>query len=357
MAMNLNSGGAERQMVTVGILLKKRGYDVSVVCYEGGTFFLEQLERAGIEVTWLLKNGAVSRLLAFRRIIKKGQYDVVISFLETPNILNCFSAIGRHSWRVITGERSAKKELLSSIRGHVVAWLQKKSDCLVCNSHKAADVWCGIYPFMKKRIRTIYNLVNVSQEHLTSTTKKDCSYTRIVVAASYQYLKNPTNVVQAIALLSEENRKKIRLDWYGNPDVVHSAFSEVKSIITEKQLQNIIGLHDATKQIHQEMLDSDFVGLFSSVEGLPNAICEAMMLGKPIIMSQVSDYSFLVNGNGFLCDGNSPESIMSIFTLILSISSEDKKRMGEQSKNIASQLFNQDSIIRQWESIINGGAE
>ena len=163
-AMNLNSGGAERQQVTIAISLKERGYNVSFVCYEEGDFFLDQLESAGIKVFWLLKKGTIERLLSFRRFIRKGNYDVVISFLETPNILNCFAALGGKKWRVITGERSAKPELLLSKRGHVVAWLQKRTDILVCNSYNAAAMWKKNYPFLEKKLATIYNFIRVKPQ-------------------------------------------------------------------------------------------------------------------------------------------------------------------------------------------------
>ena len=54
---------------------------------------------------------------------------------------------------------------------------------------------------------------------------------------------------------------------------------------------------------------ADFVALFSYVEGLPNAICEALALGKPIIMTRVSDYCSLVSDNVFLCETPEPLSI------------------------------------------------
>ena len=350
-AMNLNSGGAERQQVTIATSLKERGYDVSFVCYDEGDFFLDQLESVGIKVFWLLKKGTVERLLSFRRFIRKGNYDVVISFLETPNILNCFAALGGKKWRVITGERSAKPELLLSQRGHVVAWLQKKTDILVCNSYNAAAMWKKNYPFLEKKLATIYNFIRVKPQ-LVDNNYFPGEQIRIVVAASYQFLKNPINVVKALATLPKNDLGKIKIDWFGNKEAIPSAYGETKKLIEENQLQQVITLYDATKNIHDEMRTADFVGLFSSVEGLPNTICEALKLGKPIIFSRVSDYANLVQNNGFLCDGNDYKDIARVFQLALETTPSSRVEMGEESKKIADYLFEDEAIINKWISLI-----
>ena len=353
LAMNLNSGGAERQMVTIATAMKEKGCDVTIVCYEEGDFFLTELENKEIRVIWLLKKRVLARLVAFRRFIKRGQYDVVISFLETPNILNCFAALGHHDWKVITGERSAKKELLTSFRGRFVAWLQRRTDALVCNSYNSASMWRQYYPYMNKKLTTIYNMVRISPVDYNIGSLDRCQKIKVVVAASYQYLKNPINVVKAIALLSGIEKNRLSLEWYGNPRAIPSAYEEMNSLIHVLHLEESITLHEATKDIHAIMCAADFIGLFSSVEGLPNAICEAMMLGKPIIFSKVSDYNNLVQGNGLLCDGNSPESIRDAFRKALSLTPTEIRTMGEKSSLMASRLFSKDIILNQWERLIN----
>lgn len=353
LAMNLNSGGAERQMVTIATAMKEKGYDVTIACYEEGDFFLEELNKNGIRVIWLLQKRVFARLVAFRSFIKRCKYDVVISFLETPNILNCYAAFGQHDWRVITGERSAKVELLTSSRGRFVAWLQRRTDALVCNSYNSASMWRRYYPYLNKKLTTIYNMVNISPNDSYKRAVDRSQRIKIVVAASYQYLKNPINVVRAIALLSEVEKNRLSLEWYGNPHAIPSAYEEMNSLIHVLHLEESITLYEATKDIHAIMIAADFVGLFSSVEGLPNAICEAMMLGKPILLSRVSDYHTLVQGNGFLCDGNSPESIRDALRKALSLTPAEMQSMGEKSYSMASQLFSKDKIINQWERLIN----
>lgn len=346
-AMNLNSGGAERQMVTIAKALKTIGHDVSFVCYAEGEFFLEELKQADIKVSFLLKKSALLRLWTFRRYIRNGHYDVVISFLETANILNCFAAMGGHSWRIITGERSSRKENLLSRRGRIVAALIKSyADALVCNSDNAARMWNSIYPNLSDKLRVIYNTTAID-EHL-GKVGPNRNFIKVVVAASYRKEKNLLNVVKAVSMLSVTDRNKLKIEWYGASDFEGSNYEQCKNEIVMNELQDTIVLQSQTSKIFDLMASADYVGLFSLYEGLPNVICEAMCLGKPVIMTPVSDYDKLVDGNGYLSEGFEASSIRDVLLKILNTPVETLEQMGRQSKEIASHLFSESIVIDKW---------
>ena len=154
-----NGGGAERQIVTVACLLKEKGYDVEFLCYCRGSFYENILEEHNIKINWLISSSYIGRMLSIRKFIRKNKYDVVISFLDTPNFLNCFAAIGGKKWKVITSERSAKEEFFCSQKGKIFAWFQRYSDSIVCNSENAKRMWIKHYPCYKDKMHVIYNSV------------------------------------------------------------------------------------------------------------------------------------------------------------------------------------------------------
>lgn len=351
---NLSSGGAERQIVTVALLLKDRGYKVEFLCYAEGNFYEHILQAKSIKVNWILLPNYLRRMLVVRRFIRKGGYDTVISFLEIPCFLNNFAAIGGKKWKVITGERNSKESTFTSVKNKIFCKFQKYSDCIVCNSENARQMWLRHYSKYASKLKVIYNTVTLQPISTEYVPKRD-GRLHIVVAASYQYLKNPIGVVRALFLMSEEERKTLRIDWYGKTQVAKGdtrAYDEAVSLIKEYGLEQEIALHEATKEIHNRMNEADVVGLFSSVEGLPNAICEAMSLGKPIIMSKVSDYRVLVDeANGYLCDWDSVESIKVALLHAASLSAEELKQKGEQSQRKAKKLFSAEDVIDKWEKI------
>lgn len=351
---SLGSGGAQRQMVTIAPILKQQGINVEVLCYHRDSFFIEPLKNVDIKVHWVIAANPIIRIIRIRSFIRKGKYDAVISFLETPDFLNCVAAIGRHSWKVITSERSAKEETFHTRRGKLIGWLKRYSDAIVCNSENARQMWGKYHPQYKNKLKVIYNIVTLPKIDTMYIPRKD-GKTHIVVAASYQYLKNPINVIEAVNQLDADKKKKLIIEWFGRKNATAgntNAYDESTELVTKYNLNNVFLLNEATPDIGNRMNEADCVGLFSKMEGLPNAICEAMTLSKPIIMSKVSDYDVLVDEkNGFLCDWNNIESIKLALENILSLTDEQLIIAGENSRLKAKLLFGNKTIIENWRKV------
>lgn len=351
----LSSGGAERQMVTVARLLKKRGYDVDVLCYSYGDFYEDLLKKDGITICWKQHN-YLMRLISCTWHIQKGGYDDVISFLPTPSFVNCFAAMIRKRWKVITGERSSIVKKPVTVRQKFISWLNRYADHIVCNSENAKRLWGECYPQYAGKLTTIYNIVKIENIKDNYSPKRD-GRLHVCVAASVYDLKNPVGVVNALLLMKPEERSKIIIEWYGKSEVVigdNREYNKVCGLINENKLDDCFQLYDATKEIANKMIEADVVALFSKLEGLPNAICEGMTLGKPILMSRVSDYNTLIEEgvNGFLCDWEDPQSIKNSLLKMADISGNELIKMGEISKQKAECLFSEETIINKWISLL-----
>lgn len=346
-------GGAERQIVTVACLVKDAGYEVEFLCYAKGDFYAHILNDKQIPIRWFIYPNYFRRLFGVRKFIRKGNYDAVISFLSTPNFLNDFAALGGKNWKVITGERSAKEQAFFTRKGKIFSWFQRYSDYIVCNSDNARKMWMKHYPAYESKLRTIYN--NVTLQPVTSeyVPKKDGKL-HIVVAASYLDVKNPLGLVKALSMLPDDGKSRIHVDWYGdkNDNERKAVYNEMSKRIKEYSLQNIV-LHPAIENIQDKMNEADIVAIFSKYEGLPNAICEGMMLGKPIIMTRVSDYAVLADEtNGVLCDWNKPETIKDALAKVSQFTVNNLLTMGKNSKRKAEILFSTNTILRNWSTLL-----
>lgn len=352
---SLGSGGAQRQIVNLCVGLKNRGHEVSLLTYHPEDFFKKRLSDNNIEVTTITSKGTLGLVIKVRKYFMKKEPDVVVSFLTSPSLIACLASALPHKWKLITGERNSKEEIFAGIKGKITVYAERFSDWKVANSDVGRQMWIKHCPQYTAKLSTIYNPVIIHDTLMSPQREKD-GRLRIVVAASYQYTKNPVTVAQALALLSEEERSKIVLEWFGRIEVVSGdtrAYDETKKAVEEKELQNVFVLHGETKEIYTEMNNADVVGLFSIVEGLPNAICEGMMLGKPIIMTPVSDFkTFVTPENGFLCADPGVGSILNALRLLINSSDETIKNMGIKSKEIADRLFDFRSNIDKWESLI-----
>lgn len=352
---NLASGGAERQIVTVATMFADNGYAVEFLCYSDGDFYEHILASKGIKIHWIILPNYFKRMLVVRKFIRNGGFDAVVSFLKTENFLNCFAAIGGKRWRVITGERSSnEKTSFHDIKQRVFNHFQRYSDVLVCNSENAKQMWLRHYPQYADKLRVIYNTVVLQPVASKYVPLRD-GRLHIVVAASYQYIKNPIGVIKALLLMSDSERAHIRIDWYGRKYInkIEStrAANEAEKMIEEHHLNDVICLHSDTKEIHNRMYEADAIGLFSLYEGLPNAICEGMTLCKPILMSRVSDYNVLVDKfNGLLCNYDNTESIRDAIVKMSALNFRQLELMGKASKQKAEKLFSAEKVFAFWES-------
>ena len=67
---NLNSGGAQRQLCMLAILLKRKGNEVQLFVYHPHDFFRPLLDEAGVGVRLVTNKTYVSRVFAMRRAIR-----------------------------------------------------------------------------------------------------------------------------------------------------------------------------------------------------------------------------------------------------------------------------------------------
>lgn len=353
---NLGSGGAQRQVVNVATLFKHSGYNVRVLVYQDIPFYKPMLEKEGINVDLVEARSKISRIIKARHYLIKSGANVVIAFMETPCFIACLSKIGHKKWKLITTERSAKLSTFLSRRNRFYNVFERFSDAKVGNSENAMNMWRKYYPQYSDKYSVIYNqvavpaeFIDVHKEYLSS------GKLQIIVAASYQEIKNPIRVIEAVNLLSKENKEKLYINWYGRKEVTlgnKEIYDKSKRLIDEYNISNCICLHDETDEIYSLMSQSDVVGLFSTVEGLPNTICEAMTIGRPIIMSRVSDFSTLVSGNGILCDPEDIKSIKGALEEMLSFSADELKIMGKRSRERSETLFAKEKIRKKWLDII-----
>lgn len=350
---NLGSGGAQRQVATLAPLLQARGNEVIVVTYFEQNFFAERL-KGKVPIICIKRGNYISRTLAIRKYIRREKFDAVISFLDNPDFINCFAALSGKKWKVITSERSAMEEAFSTRLHKVIAWFKRSSDYIVCNSENARNLWIKFYPQYEPKLQVIYNAVTIEPSSMPYIPKEDGKI-RFVVAASISYLKNPLNVIEAINRLGDL-KNRIHLDWYGNYRIdgrINGCYMKCQELINAYGLQNIVQFHEPTSEITEIMQKADCVGLFSRLEGLPNAICEAMTLSKPIIMSRVSDYNKLIDShNGFLCEWNDVDSIAEAFKGMVEKTESELLLMGEASKQKSEQLFSPDSVCDNWLKLI-----
>jgi glycosyltransferase involved in cell wall biosynthesis len=355
----LGSGGAQRQMVTMAKGFQQRGHEVRFLTYHPGGHFLPELKAAQIPCTFLPKSGALRRILAVRRVLRRGWQDVVLSFLEVPSLCAELAGLPLRKWGLVVGERLAHPKMGEGWR-RWRRWPHRFADAIVANSHSNRVMLEVAWPRLRPKLTTIYNAVELDRFHprqLPGPSTKSSSEFRLVVASSYQRKKNMMGLVQALHILRKPGSMNLVVDWYGaapDPEPLREAMDFVES----HGLTSNIRFHPPIQEVEVEYQSADAVGLFSKYEGLPNAVCEGMACGKPIIMSDVCDAKHLVEDgkNGFLCNPDSPTSIANALERIGVLPIAERLEMGMESRRRAAQLFSPDKILESYEKVLHSAA-
>lgn len=264
---------------------KKRGYFLETLQYHPDNFF---------KTNSLIKNNVITHDNLFLRtlklifFIKKYKPDIIISFLDGPNIISCFYKL-IFFWRqtkLIVGERNHLKGNLK-IYDIVIRFPYILSNYIVCNSKEQRKTISSIFgrktlfipngkvdPLIKKKRINIVNAKNIN----------------LIVPARFIDQKNPLNLLMALKQTSN-----IIIHWYGQVFKDYDIFNECIEYVSTNKLNKKFKLFEPVRDIYEVMINYDAVLLPSFYEGCPNAIIDGMFCGLPILASNIPNNSIYLN--------------------------------------------------------------
>lgn len=365
MINSLGSGGAQRQICLLAILLKQRGYDVEMyVCFKIGfyesDFFRSLLEQENISVFTFASKNYIQGAVKLRKALKLSKPDVVISYLNGPNLLAELASLPFRNYTLIVSERNLDlpgRDIKRSIR----FFCHRLADAVVPNSYAQMDYINKMAPWLARRTKTIINCVDIDVFH---PAKPNTSLTdmNIVVLGRFTPQKNPMVLVSAAEILTKKKPDhNIVIDWYGNnfykngkPTANSALFLKVQKAIKKAGIENVFHLHNSLPDVVPIYQNSSAVCLPSLYEGCSNVICEALACGKPVLASRVSDNIRLVEEgeNGFLFDPNDPEEMANVFLKFSRLSVEERQNMGNVSRRRAESILAPSRFIKEYIELI-----
>lgn len=311
---NLGSGGAERQLTRLAVMLKRAGHEVTVVTWVERDFYGEVLRQGGVRHV-RLPFAPLKRVAALAKMMRRERPDGLISFLPMANKTACLARLLAPVGRLIVSERS-----------HTVRWGRSESllfnlcrlaDYMVANSQSEADNIAGHMPFLRKKTLAIPNFVETSRflPRADSESKRpDGAKRKVRIAGVGRVIpvKNLPALLRALRLLIDDPTLGVDFsaEWYGDT-YDKPCEAEIRSLVKELALEahfQLMGQHDHLETVYPQ---ADLFVLPSFHEGYPNVVVEAMSCGLPVACSSVCDNPAIVEEgvNGFLFDPESPEDI------------------------------------------------
>jgi glycosyltransferase involved in cell wall biosynthesis len=314
---HLGLGGAQRQLCELACGLCERGHRVEVLVYHPKiSFFRPRLDAMNIPVHEVHKDRTftVAVIRRLRALFRTSQFDVVISYLPSPNIY-CEIAHGAASRpKLIVSERVSHHDDRSWTVATGRRLLHGFADAVVTNSQTHA-AWLRSRWWLRHKTRCIYNGIALGPTPAASEWAGQGPQLRLLAVGRICPQKNIDGLIAGLRQFYSEYGYVPRMSWAGRPEAgrVGQAYErQIQQLLSrapeiearwqwlgeQRDMRAVIEAHDAL--IHA-----------AHYEGLPNAVCEALAAGTPVLISDVCDHSLLVADGvrGFTFEPRVPGSI------------------------------------------------
>ena len=361
---SLESGGAQRQICILAVLLKNRGHGIRVLTYHPADFFRPMLDQASIPVECVRCRSKLHRIWAVRKAIRAGKPDVVIAYLNIPSVIAELASLPRRDYALIVSERSLDSpENTTAPQRLLLHGLHRFADAVVTNSHAQEAILCKVAPRLSPRVTTIFNCVDLDKFRPSVTVGRDrLGEIRILCVGRFDSPKNYLRFLEAVEIVQRRHAKiNLIINAYGSnffvdgkPGPQSRYYLNLQDALSQSSVQAKFHLHNPVKDVATLYQEADILCLASLYEGCSNVICEAMACGKPVLASRVGDNPILVEDgvSGFLFDPNSPDEIASAIVRFSKLSPEQRIVMGKIGRQRAEEMLSPKRFAGQYEELI-----
>jgi len=348
---NLGSGGAERQLTGLAVMLKQQGCQVEVCYYVKKEFYLLYLQENGVNSCFLKEaTNLQKRFFALRKHIKAFNPDTVISFSASPSMITCLLKLLGAQFNLIVSERNTTQQIgkMEKLRFFLYRW----ANHIVPNSRSQAAFIDKHFHNLSSKVRVITNFVDTEKFSPASEALPEHEVTKMVCVGRLMPQKNIPHFIEAIDKVINDGYK-IHVDWFGQ-DLKDAYSEECHNAIKIYHLENVFDFRAPSSNIQDEYRSADVFCLPSLYEGFPNVLCEAMSCGRPVLCSRVCDNPNIVKEgeNGLLFNPYDSTDMAKVIEQYLCFSQMKKQEMARKSREIAVGLFSKDSFINHYLNII-----
>lgn len=355
---SLETGGAERFLVSLIKYLDKTKFKPTVCCLNWEGIWAKELEDIDVEVIALNKRGKfdIASFIRLFKIIKKGKFDIVNTHLWAADVLGRLAAILAGTPVIITTAQNVDvwKNFLHRFTDRLLSYRTTK---LIAVSQEVKKYYNQAVGIPLNKIVVIPNAIEMEKFKNVS----DISY-----LYDEFLLKKEDIVFVCIGRLTGQKGQKFLLEAVS---FIKDKYPQLRLILAgdgedKEELYNISGRLNLDgqvifggyrKDIPQILNLADALILPSLYEGLPVCVLEAMAAGKPVIATKAGGTPELINDGetGFLVPTENPQALSSAIEKLVNL--PDKGRMmGAKGREVVMNRFSIENIAAQTGGLFEG---
>jgi len=348
---SLGAGGAQRVLSVLANLWVNHGHAVNIITFSDTDctpFYpldprvkLNQLNQRGHQKKMLVMRliTILKRMSLLRKTIQALKSEVVVSFVDVMNIETLLATLGLGIPVIVSERTHPKYYKLPKLYQLVRRWIYPTSQQVVVQTLSVAH-----YFNFLKNIKVIPNPVLIPKH--TKQTNADQVKTLVSVGRLDPNKGFDTLIHAFVALLKRYSQ--LELVIYG--EGLESA--RLNTLVTSLKLTDKVRFPGNVTNIHEALTKADLFIFPSLYEGFPNALCEAMAVGLPVIASNCSGNIDIVqegiNGR-FFPVGNTTALIQIMDELIND--ANQRHRLSENAREITKH-FSVERVLGMWNEVL-----
>ncbi|MCI0420471.1 MAG: glycosyltransferase [Acidobacteria bacterium] len=342
----LARGGAERQMISVCIELKRHGWNQVVTTFCPGAVWDRKIIEAGIALLPLPRHPVpMCRLWYLHQLVRREAPQLIHSWSLHTNVYASYLPFKKSLLVLSFRSNPTVDGVVGTPTGKVShAWIYDCADWVVSNSRRAlADARsAGICP---KRESVVGNIVNIPE----SKPKASGKAIRIVAAGSLNPLKGYHDLLNALGILAR-NGEPFELALAGDgPER-----KRLEELASRLNIRSHVAFLGEIEDVPALMASADLLVHPSYSEGLSNSILEGMAAGLPVVATPVGATPEYVEDykTGFLVSSGQPALLAEKMSL-LAKQPELRLQLGQAALSRVRELCGAQQITRQYEQVYN----
>ena len=280
-----NEFNKDKNYKQYNLLLKKKNINFKVY---GDIFSLEKEGKTLIEKIFIF----IKRIYSFYKINKKYEFDYVISFGMTANIINILvnkkgkTIITEHNVKSIENNigKGISKLIYNYMYNFFIKLLYNKADKIITVSKYIGKDLIKNYNIEENKIETIYNGVDdkkIEKLKLEPLSNEEYKIFKNPVIINVGAISKQKGQWHLINIMSELKKfiPNIQLVILGQGRDYNKLYKLVQSL----NLEGCIHFMGVKSNPYKYMYNADIFVLTSLYEGFPNVLVEAMSVGLPIV--------------------------------------------------------------------------
>jgi glycosyltransferase involved in cell wall biosynthesis len=355
---HFGSGGAQRQIVELARGLRCRGHVVEMFVYfPRYDFFRAELERqVAVHEHAKDKIGSFGVVRKLSQVMRGGKFDVAISFQSTANIYAEVARLGARRTRLVVSERTNFLDDKSVFGALLRRMLHLMADRVVANSATQAR-WLRSKPWLRQRVLCIYNGVDLQRFRPNGGAAAGNRPPRLLGIGRVGPEKNLRTLILGLGCFLDRFGHLPELHWAGENDGSAAGSrcrEELDALLAElprvRERWRWLGLQTNMPDLLHRY---DALVHPSLYEGSPNAVCEALASGIPVLASNVCDHPLLVGDGerGFLFDPTSSTGIAEAIGRWANLDLPQRLALGRNAREYAEAHLGIDRMVESYEGL------